>query len=160
MARWKLVVNYHIAGVRWPGFARGHHFAVRWAGRLRIYRSGPYWFGTVIDEGSKLWLGNRCTINYDCFHAWRNREAAKHPTFGQGGRCKNPNSRKSNIYFAVRWTGRLRIFRTGHHRFGVVSDDGSKLWINIRYTINRWVAWLAQLRGHRTSSCWVKCSSA
>ena len=40
--------------------------------------------------------------------------------------------------FAVRWTGRMRVFRTGHYRLRIYSDDGSKLWIDSRHrpTIN------------------------
>ena len=34
------------------------------------------------------------------------------------------------------------------------------MWINNRYPINRWVAWLAQLRGHMTSLCWIEFCSA
>jgi len=30
----------------------------------------------------------------------------------------------------------MRIFRTGHYRFSIISDDGSNLWIDNRYTIN------------------------
>ena len=79
--------------------------------------------------------------------------------FGQGVKCQNLNGRKPNTqrrvrfvnyrntggkwpgfarsdHFAVRWTGGLRIRKTGHYRFGIVSDDGSQLWIDNRYTIN------------------------
>merc|ERR1719149_457058 len=79
--------------------------------------------------------------------------------FRQGGACQNLNGRKPtharwkhdvnyrntggrwsgfgrSDHFAVRWTGRMRIFRTGHYRFSIISDDGSNLWIDNRYTIN------------------------
>ena len=40
--------------------------------------------------------------------------------------------------FAVRWTGRMRVFRTGHYRLSISSDDGSNLWLDSRHrpTIN------------------------
>ena len=38
--------------------------------------------------------------------------------------------------FAVRWTGRIRVHKTGRYRFSIYSDDGSKLWIDSGYTIN------------------------
>ena len=69
------VVNYRNTGGRWPGFGRSNHFAVRWTGRLRIFRTGHYWFGIISDDGSKLWINNRYTINNDGLHGWRNRQA-------------------------------------------------------------------------------------
>jgi len=220
MARWRHVVNYRNTGGKWPGFSRSDHFAVRWTGRLRIFKTGHYHFGLISDDGSKLWIDNRYTINNDGLHGWRNRQARPHMRagwrlvrlemfergghagilfryhgpdtgnrwavvraagkryrvahqityrhglfrenafyFGQGGRCQNLNGRRPNMarwkhdvnyrntggkwpgfhrsdHFAVRWTGRLRIFRTGHYHFSLYSDDGSKLWIDNRYTIN------------------------
>ena len=186
---------------------------------MRIFKTGNYRFSIKSDDGSKLWIDNRFTINNDGAHGWRNREATKklgggwhlvrlemfergghagmlfrykggdtgnrwavarargmrksgHRAtyrhglfmenafyFGQGNRCQNLNGRKPNMArwrhtvsygntnrkwsgfrrsdnFAVRWTGRLRIFRTGHYHFQLISDDGSKLWIDNRYTIN------------------------
>merc|ERR1719183_2118602 len=219
MARWKHDVNYRNTGGRWPGFRRNDHFAVRWTGRLRIFRTGHYHFSLISDDGSKLWIDNRYTINNDGLHGWRNRQTRRHmragwrlvrlgmfergghagmlfryrgpdtgnrwavarargkrhvPTpatyraglfrenvyyFGQGGRCQSLGNRKANMarwrqtvsyrntggkwsgfarkdHFAVRWTGRMRFFRTSHYRFSIISDDGSKLWIDNRYTIN------------------------
>ena len=43
---------------------------------------------------------------------------------------KWPGFRRGN-HFAVRWTGRLRIFKSGRYHFQLISDDGSKLWIEI-----------------------------
>merc|ERR1719253_2489990 len=77
MARWKHFVNYRNTGGRWPGFARSDHFAVRWTGRTRIFRTGNYRFGIISDDGSKLWVDNRFTINNDGLHGWRNREATR-----------------------------------------------------------------------------------
>jgi len=244
------VVNYKNTGGRWSGFARSNHFAVRWTGRLRIFKAGRYHFQIISDDGSKLWIDNRYTINNDGLHGWRSRVAKRNIRagwrlvrlemferggnagmlfryhgpdtgnrwavarasgkrhgghratyrhglfmenafyFGQGGRCKNLNGRKPNLarwkhvrvstfkgvcriivlqkhghkvllllwaplkdvnyrntggkwpgfhrsnHFAVRWTGRMRIFKTGHYHFGIISDDGSKLWFDNRYTIN------------------------
>ena len=68
-------MNYRNTGGRWSGFARGDHFAVRWSGRLRIFRTSNYRFSIISDDGSKLWIDNRYTINNDGLHGWRNREA-------------------------------------------------------------------------------------
>jgi hypothetical protein len=39
-------------------------------------------------------------------------------------------------HFCGRWTGTLHIHRRGNYRWSIISDDGSKLWINNRYIIN------------------------
>ena len=39
-------------------------------------------------------------------------------------------------HFAVRWSGRLRIFRTSTYRFSIISDDGSKLWIDGKLVVD------------------------
>merc|ERR1712159_143681 len=65
-------------GRKWPGFARANHFAVKWTGRVRFYRTGHYRFSLISDDGSKLWIDNRYTINNDGLHGWRNREATRY----------------------------------------------------------------------------------
>jgi len=219
MQRWRHTINYRNTGGRWPGFARAHNFAVRWTARVRFFRSGRYRFSLISDDGSKLWINNRYTINNDGLHGWRNREATRYIRAGwtmmrveffergghhgclfryrgpdtgnrwkvvraggtrtrrarviyrhglwrenvfyfrQGSRVPHLANRRPNMQrwkhyinyrntggrwpgfsrahnFAVRWTGRVRFFRSGHYRFSLISDDGSKLWINNRYTIN------------------------
>jgi len=42
---------------------------------MRIARVGNYRFSIISDDGSKLWIDNRYTINNDGLHGWRNREA-------------------------------------------------------------------------------------
>ena len=45
----------------------------------------------------------------------------------------------SNQYrdnFVARFTGTLRVPRTGHYNFWTNSDDGSKLWVNGRLVVN------------------------
>ena len=76
------MVNYRNTGGRWSGFARSNHFAVRWTGRLRIFRTGHYHFGIISDDGSKLWIDNRYTINNDGLHGWRNRQTRRHVRAG------------------------------------------------------------------------------
>jgi len=44
---------------------------------MRIFTSGNYRFGVFSDDGSKLWIDNRFTVNNDGLHGWRNREASK-----------------------------------------------------------------------------------
>merc|ERR1711959_391036 len=209
MARWKHNINYRNTNRRWPGFARADHFAVRWTGRVRIFRRGWYWFRICSDDGSKLWVNRRYTINNDGLHGWRCRQARRYvrgwtmiraemfkhgghagmqlayhgpdtrnrwrvlnargyngarrrgtrAIYRQGGRLPHLANRRANMqrwkhninyrntnrrwpgfaradHFAVRWTGRVRIFRGGWYTFRICSDDGSKLWVNRRYTIN------------------------
>merc|ERR1719453_1459340 len=38
--------------------------------------------------------------------------------------------------FVCRWTGTLKVDRPGNYRWGIWSDDGSKLWIRGTYVIN------------------------
>jgi hypothetical protein len=78
MARRIKVVNYRNTGRKWRGFGRSNHFAVRWMGALTIRRTGHYRFSIISDDGSKLWVDNRYTVNNDGLHGWRNREAVKH----------------------------------------------------------------------------------
>jgi hypothetical protein len=75
MRRWKHDVNYRNTGGSWPGFRSRDHFAVRWTGRMRCWYQGHYRWSIISDDGSKLWLHNRNTINNDGLHGWRNREA-------------------------------------------------------------------------------------
>jgi len=82
MQRWKHYINYRNTGGRWPGFSRAHNFAVRWTGRVRFFRSGHYRFSLISDDGSKLWINNRYTINNDGCHGWRNREATRYMRAG------------------------------------------------------------------------------
>merc|ERR1712159_305246 len=77
MARWKHSINYRNTAHRWPGFARADHFAVRWTGRVRFFRTGWYTLRICSDDGSKLWVDNRYTINNDGLHGWRCRTARR-----------------------------------------------------------------------------------
>ena len=72
------MVNYRNTNRKWRGFARSDHFAVRWTGALKIRKTGHYRFSIISDDGSKLWINNRYTINNDGLHGWRNRQAVKH----------------------------------------------------------------------------------
>jgi len=72
-AGWKKVVNYRNTGRKWKGFRTKDNFAVRWTGKLRIFRSGRYHFQLISDDGSKLWIDKRYTINNDGAHGWRSR---------------------------------------------------------------------------------------
>ena len=40
--------------------------------------------------------------------------------------------------FSVRWTGSLTTFGAGVYEFGVLYDDGVRLWVNGRLVIDRW----------------------
>ena len=110
------VVNYRNTGGKWPGFRRGNHFAVRWTGRFRIFRSGSYRLSVYSDDGSKLWIDNRFTINNDGLHGWRNREATKNLRAG--------------------WrVVRLEMFERGGHAgilFRYRGPDTANRWVVVR----------------------------
>ena len=55
---------------------------MRWTGRMRIFRTGHYHFQLISDDGSKLWLDNRYTINNDGLHGWRARHSRRHVRAG------------------------------------------------------------------------------
>ena len=98
--------------------------------------------------------------------------------FGQGGRFQNLDERKPKMArwrhtvnyrntgghrsgfarcddLAVRWTGRLRIFRTSHYRFSYIYGDGSKLWVSKRYSIKNDVArWRHTVKSSITGGRW------
>merc|ERR1719426_351442 len=122
MARWRNAVNYRNTGRNWLGFRRRDNFAVRWTGRMRVFRTGHYRLRIYSDDGSKLWMDNRYTINNDGLHGWRNREA--------------------NRYLRAGWRlVRLEMFERGGHA-----------GIHFRYrgadTGNRWR--LVRASGHRS----------
>jgi hypothetical protein len=68
-------VYYRNTGGTWPGFATNDNFAVRWRGSIFLSKLGNYRFSLISDDGSKLWLGGKFTINNDGLHGWRNRES-------------------------------------------------------------------------------------
>ena len=117
-------MNYRNTNRKWKGFARSDHFAVRWTGALGIRKAGHYRFGIISDDGSKLWINNKYTVNNDGLHGWRNREGIKHlrpgthavrlEMFERGGhagmmmRYKGPDTRN-------RWKV-MRAHRSGYHK--------------------------------------------
>ena len=131
------VINYRNTGGKWPGFARSNHFAVRWTGRLRIRKKGQYRFGIISDDGSKLWVDNRYTINNDGLHGWRNKEAAKHlragwhlvrlEMFERGGaagmlfRYRGPDT--ANRWATVRASGRRQVATRPTYRAGLFREN-------------------------------------
>jgi hypothetical protein len=40
--------------------------------------------------------------------------------------------------FSVRWTGAIRTFAAGTYTFGVLHDDGARLWVNGQLLIDAW----------------------
>ena len=131
------MVNYRNTGGRWPGFARSDHFAVRWTGRLRIFRTGHYRFGIISDDGSKLWIDNRYTINNDGLHGWRNREVTKHlrggwhlvrlEMFERGGHAgmlfRYKGSDTGNRWSVVRASGRRHVAHRVIYRAGLFREN-------------------------------------
>ena len=131
------VVNYRNTGGKWPGFRRGDHFAVRWTARMRIFRAGHYRYSIISDDGSKLWINNRYTINNDGLHGWRNREATKHlrhgwhlvrlEMFERGGhagmmfRYRGPDT--GNRWTIVRAGGRQHKVHRATYRHGLFREN-------------------------------------
>ena len=50
-----------------------------------------------------------------------------------------------NMSYSLRWTGFLQVTNAGLHGFGIISDDGSQLWINGQLVVNnyeqQWYDW-------------------
>jgi len=206
-------VNYGNTGGRWRGFRQNERFAVRWTGFLVIHRAGVYRLALQSDDGSRLFIDNRLTINNDGLHGYRQRATNRRLVKGQqririhffengghagckflyrgadtsnrnrvvsrnalryvrqngfreqiyyniGGMRKVPSfNRKASVErivgkvvygntnrnwrgysasqnFAARWTGTLEIRRGGNYRWSLISDDGSKLFLNNRFVVN------------------------
>ena len=131
------VINYRNTGGRWSGFARHNHFAVRWTGRLRIFRRGHYYLSIISDDGSKLWIDNRYTINNDGLHGWRNRQTRRHlhagwrlvrlEMFERGGhagmlfRYHGPDT--GNRWAVVRASGTRKVAHRPTYRHGVFMEN-------------------------------------
>ncbi|MET1159893.1 MAG: PA14 domain-containing protein [Thermoprotei archaeon] len=41
-------------------------------------------------------------------------------------------------FYAIAWTGFIKIDKPGYYRFYVITDDGSRLWINEELIIDAW----------------------
>merc|ERR1719238_358925 len=57
-----------------------------------------------------------------------------HVAYGNSDKTWKGFSQGDN--FAVRWTGFLKISSTGRYRFSLISDDGSKLFLNDALVVN------------------------
>ncbi|MFP4082414.1 MAG: PA14 domain-containing protein [Candidatus Aminicenantes bacterium] len=49
-------------------------------------------------------------------------------------------------HVSIRWTGRIKVPRSGEYRFITKSDDGARLWIDDKLIINDWNIHAAQER--------------
>jgi len=67
-------VVYASSKTNWPGFARDDNFACRWSGFLEIDRGGRYRFSLISDDGSRLFVNRRSTVDNDGLHGMRNQE--------------------------------------------------------------------------------------
>jgi len=211
-------VVYYNTNRNWPGFSARDNFAVRWTGEIQIRRAARYHWKIGSDDGSKLYVNERLTVNNDGLHGMRYKQAhgsriggkvyLKLDFFERGGhagmfflyngadtrnRWANVGQGRSQVYpiapkkvsgfleeafynrrnlrntptlrggasmtrvvrqivygstsrrwsgysasdnFAVRWTGVIQVSKPGKYRFRLGSDDGSKLFVNKRYTVN------------------------
>jgi len=67
-------VVYASSKTNWPGFGRSDNFACRWSGFLEIDRGGRYRFSLISDDGSRLFVNRRSTVDNDGLHGMRNQE--------------------------------------------------------------------------------------
>lgn len=67
-------VVYAASKANWPGFSRSDNFACRWTGELEIKRGGRYRFSLISDDGSRLFINGKSTVDNDGLHALRNQE--------------------------------------------------------------------------------------
>lgn len=82
MVRRVSAVNYGSRGT-WPGYRQGDRFAVRWSGFLVINQPGVYRFLLRSDDGSRLFIDGRYSINNDGLHGMRNRYTNRRLVNGQ-----------------------------------------------------------------------------
>jgi hypothetical protein len=68
-------VNYPNTKNKWKSFTRADNFAVRWSGTLKIMKGGTYRFSLNSDDGSRMFLNGKRTINNDGTHSWRQAES-------------------------------------------------------------------------------------
>jgi len=68
-------VNYASTKGKWRGFNKPDYFAVRWSGFLFIREKGSYRFSLKSDDGSKLYLKDKYTVDNDGLHAMRQAES-------------------------------------------------------------------------------------
>merc|ERR1719424_1239714 len=68
MTRIVKTVIYGNTNRRWSGFGASDNFAVRWTGVIQVSKPGKYRFRLGSDDGSKLYVGGRYTVNNDGLH--------------------------------------------------------------------------------------------
>jgi len=73
MTRVVKTVTYGSTSRRWSGFGASDNFAVRWTGVIQVSKPGKYRFRLGSDDGSKLYVGGRYTVNNDGLHGFRHR---------------------------------------------------------------------------------------
>jgi len=71
MTRVVKTVVYGATNGRWRGFAAADNFAVRWTGVIQVSKPGKYRFRLGSDDGSKLYVNKRYTVNNDGLHGFR-----------------------------------------------------------------------------------------
>jgi hypothetical protein len=77
-------VFYKSSPRRWVGFGGGgDNFAARWSGFVFAPYKGKYGFKLRSDDGSKLWINGRYTVNNDGTHGMRSRTARRQLVGGQ-----------------------------------------------------------------------------
>jgi hypothetical protein len=67
-------VVYASSKTNWPGFSSADNFACRWTGDLEIQRGGRYRFSLISDDGSRLFIKGKKTVDNDGLHALKNQE--------------------------------------------------------------------------------------
>ncbi len=50
----------------------------------------------------------------------------------------SPDPRLPADFFSVRWTGKLKAFKTGYHQIGIDGNDGFRLYINGELLVDNW----------------------
>jgi len=67
------MVNYRSTTAKWAGFKQSDYFAARWSGVMFIRQKGNYMFALKSDDGSKLYMNKKLTVNNDGLHGMRSQ---------------------------------------------------------------------------------------
>lgn len=178
--RWAHYINYQNTGGHWRGLNNNYrdNFVGVFSALVRFFRSGRYGFMLGSDDGSKLWIDGRYTINNDGLHGYRNRVAYRNVRAGwrkfivqffeRGGHAglklhyRGPDT--GNRWRLLRAAG-TRVRRRVRHRWiwGRMRRVGNHLMrqrILQRFIHRRWrnirVVWKLWRRNHyrrRSSGC-------
>jgi len=105
-------------------------FSISDKGETEAGLKGEYYLGKNL-EGKPSYIRQDANINFN----WEDQSPLK-TELAQG--IISPEQSIEADNFSVRWTGKIKAPLTGKYTLGVMSDDGSRLWINGQLIADGW----------------------